>query len=124
MWTLACGQIVLDACVQIFRRARHASSTLDPTATMRSLIPLVITANVLSALAVPTTQQVTNDNNRFFDSAKALLAQVDSLTGNVGVGVLEAVEAAVERVWKGKSGQEPRAKASFVKTNGVRCEYG
>jgi hypothetical protein len=91
---------------------------------MRSLIPFLITANILSALAVPTTQQITNDNNRFFDSAKALLAQVDALTGNIGVGVLEAVEAAVERVWKGKSAQEQRAKVTVVETNGVRCEYG
>ena len=91
---------------------------------MRLLIPLVVTANVLSALAVPTTQQVTNDNIGFFDSAKALLTQVDALTGNVGVGILGAVEAAVERVWKGTSPQEQRAKVSVVETNGVRCEYG
>jgi hypothetical protein len=91
---------------------------------MRSLIPLVVTANLLGALAVPTTYQVADSNAGFFDSAKALLAQVDALTGNVGMNVLEAVGAVVEHVWKGVSEQEQRAKVSTIETNGVRCEYG
>ena len=91
-----------------------------PQIIMRSLLPLVVAANVLGALAVPTTA---HGDNSLFDSAKAILAQVNALTGNVGAGVLDAVEAAVERAWNSPSEKDQRAQSSVVETNGVRCEY-
>jgi len=90
---------------------------------MRPLVPFIVAANVLSSLAVPTTRQVARENSRFFDIAKAIIAEVDVLTGNAGSGVLGAVEAAAERVWKGTGERKQRAQVSIVETNGVRCEY-
>lgn len=113
----------VKCCHAYLRRCWTHKQSLSPTTTgkMRSLTSLIVAANVLSALAVPTNPGANTDNT-IFGSAKALLAQVDALTGNVGAGVLGAVEAAVEHAWNSHSEKEQRARSSVVETNGVSCE--
>jgi hypothetical protein len=79
---------------------------------MRSLVPLLATAHVVGTYAAPAG---------VFDSAKSLLSQVNVLTGSVGTGVFDSVEALVERVWHGN--REQRAQVSFVEKSGVRCMF-
>lgn len=75
---------------------------------MRYLAPLLLTSYAASqTYARPTG---------ILGSAKALLSQVNSLTGGFG---LDAVESAFERVWFGQ--EEERVLSSFVEASGVRC---
>ncbi|PVF96556.1 peptidase S10, serine carboxypeptidase [Serendipita vermifera] len=78
---------------------------------MRSLVPLLVTAHVVGTYAAPAG---------VLDSAKSLLSQVGALTGNVGTGVFDSVEALVERVLNGDHKQ--RAQVTFIEKSGVRYE--
>lgn len=75
---------------------------------MRSLLlPALFTSYVANTHAAPT----------FFGSAKALLSQVNSLTGNLG---LSGIEHALGLSWSPE--EETRVLSSFVESSGVQYQ--